>query len=49
MKISELEDAQRLVTKDEIKALLFHLVQTMLIIAGIYALLKAKQTVTLFK
>lgn len=49
MKISELEDAEKLVTKDEAKDLLVHVVQTLVIIAGVYALLKAKQTVSLFK
>lgn len=49
MKSSELEDFDKLVTKDEAKDLLIHVVQTLLIIAGVYVLLKAKQTVLLFK
>lgn len=31
------------------KDLLIHVVQTLVIIAGVYVLLKAKQSVTLFK
>jgi len=43
------EDAEKPLTKDEAKELLIHAVQTLVIIAGVYALLKAKQAVTLFK
>jgi len=49
MKVSELEDADRLVTKDEAKGLLLHIVQALVIIVGVYVLLKAKQTVSLYK